>query len=42
LERVRRLKPDVTCSFATQVLPFGRTADREHFLRGLLAAGVPA
>ena len=41
LERVRRLKPDVTCSFATQVLPFSRTADREHFVRGLLAAGVP-
>jgi len=42
LERVRRLKPDVTCSFATQVLPFSRAADREHFVRGLLLAGVPA
>jgi len=42
LERVHRLKPDVTCSFATQVLPFSRQADREHFVRGLLAAGVPA
>jgi adenylate cyclase len=41
LERVRRLKPDVTCSFAMQVLPISRTADREHFVRGLLAAGVP-
>ena len=42
LERVHRLKPDVTCSFATQVLPISRSADREHFVRGLLAAGVPA
>jgi adenylate cyclase len=42
LERVRRLKPDVTCSFATQVLPFSQDADREHFVRGLLVAGVPA
>ena len=41
LERVRRLKPDVTCTFATQVLPFSQSADREHFLRGLLEAGVP-
>jgi adenylate cyclase len=41
LERVHRLKPDVTCSFATQVLPFSRAADREHFVRGLLLAGVP-
>ena len=41
LERVHRLKPDVTCSFAMQVLPISRTADREHFVRGLLAAGVP-
>ncbi len=41
LERVRQLKPDVTCGFAIQVLPFSQSADREHFLRGLLAAGVP-
>ncbi len=41
LERVHRLKPDITCSFAMQVLPISRTADREHFVRGLLAAGVP-
>ncbi len=41
LVRVHRLKPDVTCSFAMQVLPISRTADREHFVRGLLAAGVP-
>ncbi|MDX1575496.1 MAG: tetratricopeptide repeat protein [Kiloniellales bacterium] len=41
LERVHRLKPDVTCSFATQVLPISRKVDREHFVRGLLAAGVP-
>ena len=41
LERVHRLKPDVTCSFATQALPFSQSADREHFVRGLLAAGVP-
>ncbi len=41
LGRVHRLKPDVTCSFATQVLPFSRAADREHFVRGLLVAGVP-
>jgi adenylate cyclase len=41
LERVHRLKPDVTCSFATQVLPISRKADREHFVRGLKAAGVP-
>jgi adenylate cyclase len=41
LERVHKLKPDVTCSFATQVLPISRTADREHFVRGLKAAGVP-
>ncbi len=41
LERVHRLKPDVTCSFATRVLPFSRAADREHFVRGLLVAGVP-
>jgi len=42
LVRVHRLKPDVTCSFATQVLPISRATDREHFVRGLLAAGVPA
>ena len=41
LERVHRLKPDITCSFAMQVLPISRTADRGHFVRGLLAAGVP-
>lgn len=41
LARVHRLKPDVSCSFATQVLPFSGTVDREHFVRGLLAAGVP-
>ena len=41
LQRVHRLKPDVTCSFATQVLPFTHEKDREHFVRGLLAAGIP-
>lgn len=41
LERVRRLKPDVTCAFATEVLPFSRGADREHFLSGLREAGLP-
>ena len=41
LEGVRRLKPDVTCAFATEVLPFSRRADREHFVRGLREAGVP-
>ena len=41
LERLRRLKPDVTCGFAFQVLPFSRSVDLEHFKRGLLVAGVP-
>lgn len=41
LERVRHLKSDVTCSFATQMLPFSHDADREHFVSGLREAGVP-
>jgi adenylate cyclase len=41
LQRVRRLKPDVTCAFATAVLPITHAADREHFVSGLIKAGVP-
>ncbi len=41
LERVRRLKSDVTCTFATTVLPITRAADREHFVSGLIKAGLP-
>jgi tetratricopeptide (TPR) repeat protein len=41
LERVKRLKPDVSVSFVTQVLPITHAADREHFVSGLIKAGLP-
>ena len=40
-ERVKLLKPDVTCSFAIQVLPMSREVNRERFTSGLKVAGVP-
>jgi adenylate cyclase len=41
LERLQRLKPDVSVSFVGQTLTFTRTADREHFVSGLVKAGLP-
>ena len=40
-ERVKLVKPDATCSFATRVLPITHDSDRERFVSGLKAAGVP-
>ena len=41
LERVKQLKPDVTCGFATAVIPITHASDREHFVGGLIKAGLP-
>ncbi len=41
LERLQRLKPDVSVSFVVQTLTFTRAADREHFVGGLVKAGLP-
>ena len=40
LERVRRLKPDVSLGLVDQALSFTHEADRAHFLRGLIDAGL--
>jgi adenylate cyclase len=41
LERLQRLKPDVSVAFVGQTLTFTRAADREHILSGLVKAGLP-
>lgn len=41
LERVKQLKPDVTCGFAIAVIPITHASDREHFVGGLIKAGLP-
>jgi tetratricopeptide (TPR) repeat protein len=41
MERVKRLKPDASVSFVDLALPFSQAADRAHFLRGLIEAGLP-
>ena len=41
LERLQRLKPDVSVAFVGQTLTFTRAADREHFVSGLIKAGMP-
>ncbi|MHC4409883.1 MAG: tetratricopeptide repeat protein, partial [Planctomycetota bacterium] len=41
MERVKQLKPDVSVAFVDLALPFSQADDREHFLRGLIQAGLP-
>ncbi len=41
IERVRAIKPDVSAAFVEQVLTFTHKADRDHFVEGLLKAGLP-
>ncbi len=41
LERLQRLKPDVSVAFVGRTLTFTRAADREHFVSGLIKAGLP-
>ncbi len=41
LDRVRRLKPDVSVAFVDQALRITDAAYREHFVSGLLEAGLP-
>ncbi len=40
LDRVRRLKPNVSLDFVDQALKFSNTTDREHFVDGLRKAGL--
>ncbi len=40
LDRVRRLKPDVSLGFVDQALAFAHATDREHFVDGLKKAGL--
>ncbi len=41
MERVKQVKPDVSVGFVDLALPFSQASDREHFLRGLIDAGLP-
>ncbi|MBT5353235.1 MAG: tetratricopeptide repeat protein [Rhodospirillales bacterium] len=40
LERVYTIKPDAAISFVDQALPFEHAKDREHFISGLIKAGM--
>ena len=40
-ERVKRIKPDASCAFVDQALAFTHASDRDHFVSGLIKAGVP-
>jgi len=40
LERVKRIKPDVSCAFVDQALAFTHATDRDHFVSGLVKAGL--
>jgi hypothetical protein len=41
MQRAKRLKPDASVAFVDLALPFSQAADRAHFLRGLVEAGLP-
>jgi adenylate cyclase len=41
LARAQALKPGLTCNFIPEALAFSHAEDRDHFQRGLIAAGLP-